>query len=137
MDQYAGSVTTAPLEDVLSVEQRYSDRADADSIFDERKNQWGWSGFTTQVLARCQLMARDNALAFNWWSLYTRPGFPGKHSEETTSQPMLEYGLGKQTRHSQQTSLTVTSNQGRAKKLQAILTTVGGVLKRFARCAEQ
>ena len=50
---------------------------------------------------------------------------------------MLVYGLGKKTRHSQQTTLTVTSNHTRAKKIQAILTAVGGVLKRFARSAEQ
>jgi len=50
---------------------------------------------------------------------------------------MLVYGLGKKTRHSQQTRLTVTSNHGRAKQIQAILTAVGGFLKRFARSAEQ
>lgn len=82
-------------------------------------------------------MARIDALIFNWWSLYTRLAFPGKHAEATTSRPMLVYGLGKKTRHSQQTTLTVTSNHTRAKKIQAILTAVGGLLKRFARSAEQ
>jgi len=137
MYEYAVLVTTAPLEDVLSVAQLYRDRADAENIFDERNNQWGWSGFTTQDLARCQLMARINALVFNWWSLYTRLALPGKHTEATTSRPMLVHGLGRKTRHSQQTTLTVTSNHGRAKKIQAILPTVGGFLKRFARSAEQ
>jgi hypothetical protein len=137
MYEYAVLVTTAAVKDVLSVAQLYRDRADAENIFDEMKNQWGWSGFTTQDLARCQLMARINALVFNWWSLYTRLALPGKHTEATTSRPMLVYGLGKKTRHSQQTTLTVTSNHGRAKKIQAILTTVGGFLKRFARSAEQ
>jgi len=137
MYEYAVLVTTAAVKDVLSVAQLYRDRADAENIFDEMKNQWGWSGFTTHDLARCQLMARINALVFNWWSLYTRLALPGKHTEATTSRPMLVYGLGKKTRHSQQTTLTVTSNHGRAKKIQAILTTVGGFLKRFARSAEQ
>ena len=135
--EYAVLVTTAAVEEVLSVAQLYRDRADAENIFDEMKNQWGWSGFTTQDVARCQLMARINALVFNWWSLYTRLALPGKHTEATTSRPMLVYGLGKKTRHSQQTTLTVTSNHGRAKKIQAILTAVGGLLKRFARSAEQ
>jgi len=116
MYEYAVLVTTAPLEDVLSVAQLYRDRADAENIFDERNNQWGWSGFTRQDLARCQLMARINALVFNWWSLYTRLALPGKHTEATTSRPMLVHGLGKKTRHSQPTTLTVTINHGRAKK---------------------
>ncbi len=101
------------------------------------KNQWGWSGFTTQDVARCQLMARINALVFNWWSLYTRLALPGKRTEATTGRPMSFYGLGKKTRHSQQTTMTVMSNHGRAKKIQAILTSVVGLLKRFARNAEQ
>ena len=58
-----------------------------------------------------RMMARSNALVFNWWSLYTRLALPGKHTEATTSRPMLVYGLGKKTRHSQQTTLTVTSNR--------------------------
>jgi len=52
-------------------------------------------------VAQCQLMARINALVFNWWSLYTRLALPGKHMEATTSRPMLVYGLAKKTRHSQ------------------------------------
>ncbi len=64
MYEYAVLVTTAAVKDVLSVAQLYQDRADAENIFDEMKNQWGWSGFTTHDLARCQLMARINALVF-------------------------------------------------------------------------
>jgi len=135
--EYAVLVTTAPVEQVLSGAQLYRDRADAENIFDEMKNPWGWTGFTTQDLARCQLMARINALVFNGWSLYTRLALPGKHTEATTSRPLLVYGLAKKTRHGQQTRLTVTSNHGRKTKIQAILTGVGGVLGRFARSAEQ
>ncbi|MFO0366186.1 MAG: hypothetical protein ACK55F_16095 [Acidobacteriota bacterium] len=112
MYEYAVLVTTAPVKDVLSVGQLYRDRADAENTFDERKNQWGWSGFTTHDLTRCQLMARTNAFVFHWWSLYTRLAFPEKHTQATTNRPMLVYGLGKKTLPSQQTTLTVTSNQG-------------------------
>lgn len=41
MYEYAVLVTMAPVEDVLSVAQRYRDRADAENIFEEMKNQWG------------------------------------------------------------------------------------------------
>jgi len=53
MYEYAVLVTTAPVEDVLSVAQRYRDRADAENILDEMKNQGGavlrrriWRGLT-------------------------------------------------------------------------------------------
>ena len=52
MYECAVLVTTAAVKDALSVAQLYRDRADAENIFDERNNQWGWSGFTTQDLAR-------------------------------------------------------------------------------------
>jgi hypothetical protein len=44
----------------------YRDRADAENVFDELKNQWGWGGFTTQDIARCQLLADAGALIYNW-----------------------------------------------------------------------
>ncbi len=36
------------------------------------KKPRGWGGFTTQDLARCWLMARMVALAYNWWTLFVR-----------------------------------------------------------------
>lgn len=137
MYEYAVWVTTAPVEDMLSVAQLYRHRADAENIFDKVKNPWGWRGFTTQDLARCKFMPQSNTSIFNWWSLYTRLALPGKHTEAATNRPMLVYGLGKKTRHSQQTRLTVTSNHGRTKQIQAIFTTVGEFLKRLAQRAEQ
>jgi hypothetical protein len=41
-----------------SMAQLYRDRADAENGFDELKNQWGWGGFTTQDIERCQTSAR-------------------------------------------------------------------------------
>lgn len=40
--------------EILSLGQLYRDRADAENAFDELKNQWGWGGFTTHDLHRCQ-----------------------------------------------------------------------------------
>jgi len=69
--EYAVLVTNTDYE-VLSLGQFYRDRADAENAFDELKNQWGWGGFTTHDLARCQLAARAVALTYNWWSLFVR-----------------------------------------------------------------
>ena len=46
--------------------QLYRDRADCENDFDELKNQWGWGGFTTQDIERCQTSARAIALVYNW-----------------------------------------------------------------------
>ena len=48
----------------------YRERADAENVYDELKNQWGWNGFTTRKLAPCRLMANLVALVYNWWHLY-------------------------------------------------------------------
>ena len=55
--EHAVLVTNWVERDVLAVAQIYRDRAGAENLFDELKNQWGWTGFTTQDLKRSQLMA--------------------------------------------------------------------------------
>jgi hypothetical protein len=65
-------VVTSLKDGILSIAQFYRDRADAENIFDELKNQWGWGGFTTQDIHRCQVMARNTALIYNWWSIFAR-----------------------------------------------------------------
>jgi len=88
-------------------DEHYRDRADAENGFDELKNQWGWGGFTTQDLARCQITARIVAQVYIWWSIFLRLAFPGKHLEGISSCPLLLYAIGKQTQHSGQTKSVV------------------------------
>ena len=82
--EYAVLVTSLP-DEILALGQHYRDRADAENDFDELKNQWGWSGFTTHDLKRCQIMARIIALVYNWWSLFTRLAIPEKHERKPTA----------------------------------------------------
>ena len=51
-----------PTESMLRL---YRDRADGENVFDELKNQWGWSGYTTQKLAPCRLMPNLIPLIYN------------------------------------------------------------------------
>ena len=51
--EYAVLVTTLK-DEILTVAQHYRDRADVENVFDELKNQWGWGGFTTHDMKRCQ-----------------------------------------------------------------------------------
>jgi Transposase DDE domain len=62
--EYAVMVTDAkyPIE---AIGQLYRDRADCENGFDELKNQWGLSGFTTKDINRCQTTARACALVYN------------------------------------------------------------------------
>ena len=91
-------------EEVLSIAQLYRDRADCENAFDELKNQWGWGGFTTKDLARCQLTARMVALVYNWWHIFVRLAEPDKHLEAITSRPLLLAGIAERTRHGRQTT---------------------------------
>ena len=67
--EYAVLVTSLG-DEIAALAQHYRDRADAENGFDELKNQWGWGGFTTQDLARCQITARIVAQVYNWWSIF-------------------------------------------------------------------
>lgn len=136
MYEYAVLVTSL-VEGVLGIAQLYRDRAESENVFDELKNQWGWAGFTTHDQRRCQIFARIVALIFNWWSLFTRLAIPGRHTEATTSRPLLLHGIGRQTKHGNQTTLTITSNHAQAGPIRQALESVSNLLQRLAQTAQQ
>ena len=105
--EYAILVTslTLPLREVA---QLYRDRADAENINDELKNDWGWGGFTTADLDRTNIMARFTALIYNWWNLYSRDIVPARHIEAGTARPMLLQGVGRLVHHGGQRLLRIT-----------------------------
>ena len=97
---------------LLTLAQLYRDRGDAENNFDELKNQWGWGGFTTHDLKRCQFIARIVALAANWWNLFVRLADPDQHREAITTRPLLLQAIGRQTQHAGQTTIIITSPHG-------------------------
>jgi hypothetical protein len=130
-------VVTSLADEVLSIAQLYRDRAEAENIFDELKNQWGWTGFTTQDVRRCQIVARTIAVIYNWWSLFTRLAIPRRHTEAITSRPLLLKGVARQTTHSNQTLLTITSMHAQAPAVRRVLEGVSAFLQRVRQTAEQ
>lgn len=115
MAAYEYSVLVTSLDaEAVTIVQHYRDRADCENNFDEIKNQWGWGGFVTQKIKPCRLIARMIALIYNWWSLFVRLAEPDKHFEAIVSRPLLLHGVGKQTTHAAQKTLTITSTHGRA-----------------------
>jgi len=134
--EYAVLVTSMR-DEVRTMAQLYRDRGDAENNFDELKNQWGWSGFTTQDRTRCQIMARVVALIYNWWTVFMRLGIPEKHAEAITSRPLALHGIARQTRHANQTTVEITSTHAMAPLIQAALTKISGFFKAIKETAEQ
>ncbi len=134
--EYAMLVTSLKLE-VLAVAQLYRDRGDAENNFDELKNQWGWAGFTTPDLYRCQVMARHIALVYNWWSLFARLADPSLRREAITSRPLLLHAVARQTTHAGQTVVTVTPLHAEEPKIRRMLTTLSQFLETLKTTAEQ
>ena len=135
--EYAVLVTNLDHE-ILSLGQLYRDRADAENAFDELKNQWGWGGFTTHDLHRCQLSARAVALIYNWWSLFVRLANPEARREAITTRPWLMSSVGRRTEHAGQTTITLTGLHAHFGKAKEALTRVSAWLQALAsRAAEQ
>jgi len=135
--EYAVLVTNTDYE-ILSIGQLYRDRADAENAFDELKNQWGWGGFTTHDLHRCQLSARAVALIYNWWSLFVRLANPKTRREAITSRPWLMASIGHKTHNEGQTWITLTGLHARFKEARTRLTCVSTLLQAwFSQAAEQ
>jgi len=134
--EYAVLVTSLD-EEVLSIAQLYRDRADCENAFDELKNQWGWGGFTTKDLARCQLAARMVALVYNWWNIFVRLAEPDKHLEAITSRPLLLAGIAERTRHGRQTTLRIAPAHSRSQWAERALTGVARFLRGLVKAAEQ
>src|SRR5438046_7010318 len=136
--RYEYAVLVKSMQDeVRTIAQHYRDRGDAENNFDELKNQWGWAGFTTQDRKRCQIMGRIIALVYNWWTIFMRLGIPGKHAEAITSRPLALHGIARRTRHSNQTTVEVTSTHSKALVIAEALTKVSRFLKRITATAEQ
>jgi hypothetical protein len=135
--EYAVLVTNTDYE-ILSLGQLYRDRADAENAFDELKNQWGWGGFTTHDLHRCQLAARAVALIYNWWSLFVRLANPQARREAITSRPWLMSSVGRRTEHAGQTTITLTGLHAHFETARAALMRVSALLQGLvAQAAEQ
>jgi hypothetical protein len=123
-----------PLE---SIAQLYRDRCDCENGFDELKNQWGLSGFTTQDIKRCQTTARAAALIYNWWSWYCRAGHPGARLEAVTSRPLLLAAVGKATSHAGQTQLYLTPMHAKTETIKTLVSNIRKALGHIKACAEQ
>ena len=134
--EYAILVTSLD-DEIPTIAQHYRDRGDAENNYDEQTNQWGWGGFTTQDIKRCQIMARIIALTYDWWTLFARLAIPDRHAEAITSRPLLLNGVAKQTCHAGQKTITITSSHAQTTKIQDVLTSLSAFLAEVKATAQQ
>ena len=114
-----------------SIAQLYRDRADCENSFDELKNQWGWTGFTNKEIKRSALMARNNALIYNWWSVYMRAAHPGERLEAISSRPLMLTAVGRQTEHAGQQHVLISCMHVAKERAIAMLNRVHALLQRL------
>jgi len=80
--EFAVYVTNLPADyTAWQVQHLYRDRADAENVFDELKNQWGFNGFCAKRRSITELAARLLLLVYNLWVLFVRFLEPHKHVE--------------------------------------------------------
>jgi hypothetical protein len=121
--EYAVLVTNSDYE-LQAIGQLYRDRADCENGFDELKNQWGWGGYTTHDLERCNLSARAVALIYNWWSWYVRLAHPQTRLEAITSRPLLLAGVARLTQHAGQSRLLLTLTHVASDQIKGMIANV-------------
>jgi hypothetical protein len=85
--ELAAYVTNLPSAAINAwqVQVLYRERADAENVFDELKNQWGFNGFCARSARVSALAARLLLLVYNLWSLFARLLEPGRHIEAAGS----------------------------------------------------
>jgi hypothetical protein len=130
-------LVTSLAENLLTIAHLYRQRADVENAYDELKNQWGWGGFTTRDLLRCQIAARMVALVYNWWNLFVRCAEPERAREAITSRPMLLHAVGRLIKSGGQTTLRLTSQHAEASHIQSVLSKLSLFLSGLINAAEQ
>lgn len=134
--EYAVLVTNTDYQ-VSQMGQLYRDRADCENGFDELKNQWGWGGYSTQDIERCNLSARAVALVYNWWSWYVRLAHPQARLEAITSRPLLLAAVGKMTEHGGQSRLLLSVTHAAVTQIKVLVANVRAGLDHIRATAPQ
>ena len=96
----------------------------SENVFDEMKNQWGWSGFTAHSPKQTALFAGMAVIAANLWNVFTRLGDDGTHHEAVTSRPLLQSCIARLSRHARQGIVTIyTATSERARETYRAIST--------------
>lgn len=80
MEAYVTSLPQCEVQ-TWQVVELYRQRGDAENVFDELKNQWGFNGFTSKKRRVSSLAQKLLLLAYNAWNLFSRLMCPHRHIE--------------------------------------------------------
>lgn len=116
--EFAVYVTNLPLDyNAWQIQQLYRDRADTENVFDELKNQWGFSGFCAKARATTELAARLLLMVYNLWVLFVRFIVPHKHTEAKRGRRWFLLIAGRLVQSGRQKELQVSIRGGWAEQL--------------------
>ena len=121
----------------LTKPRLYRERADAENIIDEIKNQWGWCGYTTRSLGGSSIAATFIALVYNWWHLYVRFYDEEHNREAITTRPELMQGVARRVESGGQKSIRVSILHRNAEALSAAITAISKEISHIAATAQQ
>ncbi len=111
-------MTNLPLEfNAWQIQQLYRDRADTENVFDELKNQWGFSGFCAKARATAELAARRWLMVDNLWELLVQFIVPHKHTEAKRGRRWFLLIAGRLVPSGRQKELQISIRGGRAEQL--------------------
>lgn len=117
--------------------KHYRQRADAENIIDEIKNQWGWCGYTTHKMGPSRIMAMFVALVYNLWHLYVRFYDENHNREAITCRPALMQGVGRRVESGGQKHIRVSILHEKADVITTAITAISKEISRIAAAAEQ
>ena len=102
--ELAAYVTDLPLTEANAwqVQALYRERADAENVFDELKNQWGLNGFAARSRNVSSLAAHLLVLTYNLWTLFCRLLEPSRHLEAAGARRWFLLIAGKLVRSGRQ-----------------------------------
>ena len=91
-EEVSAYVTSLPPQEATpcQIVIEYRKRADTENVFDELKNQWGFSGFCSSKAVVSETATCLRLLIYNLWSLFVRVvKEQGVHTEAITSRDEL------------------------------------------------
>ena len=88
----------------------YRPRADAENVFDELKNQWGFDGFCAQKKEVTALAARLGLVVYNLWHLFLRLLEPARHVETRTGRRWFLLIAGRLTKSGRGLHFSIASS---------------------------
>lgn len=102
--EYEAYVTDIESSEALAwqVVELYRQRGDCENVFDELKNQWGFSGFCSQNATVTAISAQLLLLVYNLWNLFIRVMEPSRHIEAKNGRRWFLFIAARLTKTSRQ-----------------------------------